>query len=78
MGGLARAWAQWASIRAGRVFLGLPAAPQAAGSGFVPTSDLVSQVLPVVRNSTKYGGIMLWSRFYDGLTGYSDAVKSQV
>jgi len=60
------------------VFLGLPAAPQAAGSGFVPTSDLVSQVLPVVRNSTKYGGIMLWSRFYDGLTGYSDAVKSQV
>jgi len=78
VGGLARAWAQWASIRAGRVFLGLPAAPQAAGSGFVPTSDLVSQVLPVVRNSTKYGGIMLWSRFYDGLTGYSDAVKSQV
>ncbi|XP_062226771.1 hevamine-A-like [Phragmites australis] len=78
VGGLARAWAQWTSIPAGRVFLGLPAAPQAAGSGFVTASDLVSQVLPVVKNSTKYGGIMLWSRFYDGLTGYSDAVKSQV
>ncbi|CAO1944331.1 unnamed protein product [Urochloa humidicola] len=78
VGGLARAWAQWTSIRAGQVFLGLPAAPQAAGSGFVPTSDLVAQVLPVVKNATKYGGIMLWSRFYDGLTGYSDAVKSQV
>ncbi|KAJ1286324.1 hypothetical protein BS78_03G344400 [Paspalum vaginatum] len=78
VGGLARAWAQWTSIKAGRVFLGLPAAPQAAGSGFVPAADLVAQVLPVVRNSTKYGGIMLWSRFYDGLTGYSDAVKSQV
>lgn len=78
VGSLARAWAQWTSIKAGRVFLGLPAAPQAAGSGFVPVADLVSQVLPVVRNSTKYGGIMLWSRFYDGLTGYSDAVKSQV
>ncbi|XP_066307504.1 acidic endochitinase-like [Miscanthus floridulus] len=78
VGSLASAWAQWTSIRAGRVFLGLPAAPQAAGSGFVPASDLVSQVLPVVKNSTKYGGIMLWSRYYDGLTGYSDAVKSQV
>ncbi|KAF8775247.1 hypothetical protein HU200_004650 [Digitaria exilis] len=78
VGGLASAWAKWTSIRAGRVFLGLPAAPQAAGSGFVTTSDLVSQVLPVVRNSTKYGGIMLWSRYYDGLTGYSKAVKSEV
>ena len=74
MGSLASAWAQWTSIRAGRVFLGLPA----AGSGFVPATDLVAQVLPVVKNSTKYGGIMLWSRYYDGLTGYSDAVKSQV
>lgn len=78
VGSLAKAWAQWTSIRAGRVFLGLPAAPQAAGSGFVPASDLVAQVLPVVKNSTKYGGIMLWSRYYDGLTGYSDAVKSYV
>nr|CAB3478919.1 unnamed protein product [Digitaria exilis] len=78
VGGLASAWAKWTSIRAGKVFLGLPAAPQAAGSGFVTTSDLVSQVLPVVRNSTKYGGIMLWSRYYDGLTGYSEAIKSEV
>ncbi|KAG8054670.1 hypothetical protein GUJ93_ZPchr0001g30480 [Zizania palustris] len=78
VGNLARAWKQWTSIPAGQVFLGLPAAPQAAGSGFVEASDLVSQVLPVVRKSSKYGGIMLWSRFYDGLTGYSDKVKSSV
>ncbi|KAL6616417.1 hypothetical protein ACP70R_038687 [Stipagrostis hirtigluma subsp. patula] len=78
VGGLSSAWQQWTSIAAKRVFLGLPAAPEAAGSGFVSTSDLVSKVLPVVKNSTKYGGIMLWSRFYDGRTGYSDAVKSQV
>lgn len=78
VGNLARAWKQWTAIPAGRVFLGLPAAPQAAGSGFVAASDLVSQVLPVVKKSTKYGGIMLWSRYYDGLTGYSDKVKSNV
>ncbi|KAL6840096.1 hypothetical protein ACP4OV_029906 [Aristida adscensionis] len=78
VGNLASAWKQWASIPAGRVFLGLPAAPQAAGSGFVPASNLTSEVLPVVKGSPKYGGIMLWSRFYDLRNGYSDAVKSQV
>uniref|UniRef100_J3L625 chitinase n=1 Tax=Oryza brachyantha TaxID=4533 RepID=J3L625_ORYBR len=78
VGNLASAWKQWTSIPARQVFLGLPAAPQAAGSGFVETSDLVSKVLPVVKSSPKYGGIMLWSRYYDGLTGYSDKVKSSV
>jgi chitinase len=38
----------------------------------------LEQVVPVVKNSTKNRGIMLWSRFYDGLTGYSDAVKTRV
>ncbi|KAM0917204.1 hypothetical protein ACQ4PT_009640 [Festuca glaucescens] len=75
---LASAWEQWTRIPAGQVFLGLPAAPEAAGSGFVETSDLVSKVLPVVKKSSKYGGIMLWSRFYDLETGYTDKVKPSV
>lgn len=78
VGNLARAWEKWAAIPARQVFLGLPAAPDAAGSGFVEAGDLVSQVLPVVKKSKKYGGIMLWSRFYDGQTGFSDKVKSSV
>ncbi|XP_044972982.1 acidic endochitinase-like [Hordeum vulgare subsp. vulgare] len=75
VGNLARAWEQWTAIPARQVFLGLPAALEAAGTGFVETTDLVSKVLPVVKKSKKYGGIMLWSRFYDGKTGYSDKVK---
>jgi chitinase len=75
---LASAWEQWTRIPAGQVFLGLPAAPEAAGSGFVETTDLVSKVLPVVKKSSKYGGIMLWSRFYDLQTGYTDKVKASV
>uniref|UniRef100_A0ACD5X7C1 Uncharacterized protein n=1 Tax=Avena sativa TaxID=4498 RepID=A0ACD5X7C1_AVESA len=78
VGNLATAWEQWTRIPAGQIFLGLPAAPEAAGSGFVEASDLVSQVLPVVKKSSKYGGIMLWSRFYDLQTGYTDKVKSSV
>ncbi|XP_008813710.3 acidic endochitinase-like [Phoenix dactylifera] len=72
------AWKQWLTIPAKEIFLGLPAAPQAAGSGFIPASDLTTLVLPTIKNSKKYGGIMLWSKYYDDLTGYSSSVKNQV
>lgn len=58
--------------------LGLPAAPSAANNGFVPSDDLISDVLPVLKNSTEYGGAMLWSKYYDDLTGYSSKTKSHV
>ncbi|KAI5347139.1 hypothetical protein L3X38_015018 [Prunus dulcis] len=48
-------WKQWTSaIPAHKIFLGLPAAPQAAGS------------------------VMLWSKYYDDITGYSSSIKNQV
>ncbi|XP_057497932.1 hevamine-A-like [Actinidia eriantha] len=73
------AWKQWISdIPATKIFLGLPAAPAAAGSGFVPVSDLTSKVLPAIKGSAKYGGVMLWSKYYDDQTGYSASIKSQV
>ncbi|KAF3972474.1 hypothetical protein CMV_004023 [Castanea mollissima] len=73
------AWKQWTSdIRATKIFLGLPAAPAAAGSGFILVVDLTSQVLPAIKNSHKYGGVMLWSKYYDDQSGYSSAIKSHV
>ncbi|OUZ99424.1 Glycoside hydrolase [Macleaya cordata] len=73
------AWKQWtSSIPATKIFLGLPAAPQAAGSGFIPSSDLISTVIPAIKGSEKYGGVMLWSKYYDDLTGYSSSIKSHV
>jgi chitinase len=65
-------------VPAGKIFLGLPAAKDAAGTGFVPARELTSRVLPLIKGSPKYGGVMLWSKFYDDRTGYSDAIKSQV
>ncbi|KAG5626699.1 hypothetical protein H5410_011917 [Solanum commersonii] len=58
--------------------LGLPAAPDAAGSGFIPVDDLTSQVLPTIKGSAKYGGVMLWSKYYDDQTGYSSSIKTHV
>ncbi|PIN06881.1 Chitinase [Handroanthus impetiginosus] len=70
------AWKDWNSIPAGEIFLGLPASPEAAGIGFIPSGDLKSQVLPSIKGSAKYGGVMLWSKYYD--TGYSSAIKNDV
>ncbi|KDP44396.1 hypothetical protein JCGZ_20076 [Jatropha curcas] len=76
---LEEAWKQWvSSIPANKIFLGLPAAPDAAGSGFIPIEDLTSQILPAIKGSAKYGGVMLWSKYYDDETGYSKAIKSTV
>ncbi|KAB2598725.1 acidic endochitinase-like [Pyrus ussuriensis x Pyrus communis] len=70
-------WKQWASVPASEVFLGLPAAPEAAPSGgFIPADALKSQVLPTIKNSPKYGGVMLWSRQYDN--GYSASIMDNI
>ncbi|GJN09129.1 hypothetical protein PR202_ga27108 [Eleusine coracana subsp. coracana] len=79
MANLVKSWNQWTTaINAKYIFLGLPAAPDAAGSGFIPAASLDSQVLPVLKNSTKYGGVMLWSKYYDDQDGYSKAIKNFV
>ncbi|KAL7203289.1 hypothetical protein ACSBR2_016559 [Camellia fascicularis] len=79
VGNLEDAWKQWISdIPAKKILLGLPAAPDAAGSGFIPVSDLISKVLPAIKGSPKYGGVMLWSKYYDDQTGYSSSIKSHV
>ncbi|EOY12992.1 Hevamine-A precursor [Theobroma cacao] len=73
------AWKQWTTdVPATKIFLGLPASPEAAGSGFIPVSDLTSQVLPAIKDSAKYGGVMLWSKYYDDQSGYSSAIKNDV
>ncbi|XP_002511934.2 hevamine-A [Ricinus communis] len=72
-------WKQWTSdIPATKIFLGLPASPEAAGSGFIPVADLTSNVLPAIKGSEQYGGVMLWSKYFDDQSGYSSSIKSDV
>ncbi|XP_057951102.1 acidic endochitinase-like [Malania oleifera] len=77
---LKNAWNQWSSSMKGQIFLGIPAALEATGAagGFIPTEVLTSEILPMIKGSPNYGGVMLWSRFYDGKTGYSDSIKNSV
>jgi chitinase len=72
-------WKQWTeSLTTGKVFLGLPASPAAAGSGYVPADLLCEIILPVVRMSRNYGGVMLWTTYYDKQIGYSNYIKSSL
>lgn len=76
---LLSSWNRWTtSIKAGRIFLGLPAAPAAAGSGYIPPNVLTSQILPVIKKSPKYGGVMLWSKYFDDKNGYSSTIFQSV
>ncbi|GJM93665.1 hypothetical protein PR202_ga10247 [Eleusine coracana subsp. coracana] len=76
---LVNAWRTWtSSVSAGSFYLGLPAATDAAGSGFIPASDLTGKVIPDISSIGNYGGIMLWSRFYDARDNYSGQVKAGV
>ncbi|KAB5524198.1 hypothetical protein DKX38_021947 [Salix brachista] len=77
-GNLLNAWNRWITVASDQIFLGLPAAPGAASGGFIPADDLNTKVLPFIKTSPKYGGVMLWSRYYDQLYGYSDAIKGNV
>ncbi|KAJ8747036.1 hypothetical protein K2173_003411 [Erythroxylum novogranatense] len=69
-------WNQWTTTKAGKVYVGLPASPSAAGSGYVRPDVVNSQILPFVKRSPKYGGVMVWSRQYD--KGFSAAIKPNV
>ncbi|XP_019190812.1 PREDICTED: acidic endochitinase-like [Ipomoea nil] len=67
----------WSNIPAQKVLMGLPASHDAAYlGGFIPADVLTFQVLPAIKGSTKYGGVMLWFKFYDN--GYSSSIKSAV
>uniref|UniRef100_A0A0E0GZC3 chitinase n=1 Tax=Oryza nivara TaxID=4536 RepID=A0A0E0GZC3_ORYNI len=75
----AAAWRKWASsLPRSSVYLGLPAAPGAANSGYVPPAALAGEALPIVQRSRNYGGVMLWSRYWDRRTGYSKKIKRAV
>ncbi|MQM17185.1 hypothetical protein Taro_050152 [Colocasia esculenta] len=78
MGKLWEAWNQWANISAGQVFLGLLAGDVAAIGGYIPPAVLVSQVLPVVKASPKYGGVLLWSKQFFDIGHYNDAIRGSV
>ncbi|XP_039115610.1 acidic endochitinase-like [Dioscorea cayenensis subsp. rotundata] len=76
---LINSWNTWTSnVQATSFFVGLPASTDAAGSGYMTSDQLINEVLPSIKSSDKYGGVMLWNRYYDLSSGYSSAIKGSV
>ncbi|CDP17852.1 unnamed protein product [Coffea canephora] len=68
-------WASYPGVN--KLFLGLPASPEAAPSGgYIPPQVLIREILPYVRGYPNYGGVMLWNAFYD--ENYSQAIRPYV
>ncbi|XP_047325951.1 hevamine-A-like [Impatiens glandulifera] len=79
IGEFMNSWETWTTmIPAGKIYLGLPASPQVAESGFIPADVLKSEILPVVTKSARFGGVMVWSKFWDDKTGYTDQINTSV
>ncbi|KAL3701014.1 hypothetical protein R1sor_019036 [Riccia sorocarpa] len=74
--GLVAAWNQWTgSLTSSKVFLGLPASNDTGSSGYVDPSTLINDILPQIKNSPNYGGVMLWNVFADVQTNYSSQIR---
>ncbi|OMO97053.1 hypothetical protein COLO4_14904 [Corchorus olitorius] len=74
---LLNSWNRWtSSFKGAKIFLGLPATKEAASTktGYIPSMDLISKILPVIKKSPNYGGVMLWNRYFDKISGYSTTI----
>ncbi|KAL3686099.1 hypothetical protein R1sor_004121 [Riccia sorocarpa] len=62
-----------------KVFLGLPASPNAAANGYIDHNILVRDVLPHIKSASNYGGVMLWNVFEDQQnSNYSARIRAYV
>ncbi|KAL2654218.1 hypothetical protein R1flu_022346 [Riccia fluitans] len=76
---LVSTWKKWTrSLPHAKVFLGLPAAPGAAGNGYVAPKTLTKRILPKIKTASNYGGVMLWSVYWDRKNNYSAKIKGSV
>lgn len=75
---LIHSWNQWSDLPISKLYLGLPASPDATGraGGYIPANELLHKILPRIEDTPKYGGVMLWSRYYDVESRYSDKIIS--
>ncbi|XP_062198376.1 xylanase inhibitor protein 1-like [Phragmites australis] len=70
-------WNKWtAAYPFTKIYVGLPASPQAAKSGYTDPNTLRNVVLPVAQKASNYGGVMLWDRYYDKRSNYSGNIKN--
>ncbi|RCV39703.1 hypothetical protein SETIT_8G244400v2 [Setaria italica] len=72
-------WAKWAAAYPfTKIYVGVPASPQAAETGYKDPAALRRAVVPVAQKASNYGGVMIWDRYFDKRSNYSGSIKSWV
>ncbi|RCV39705.1 LOW QUALITY PROTEIN: hypothetical protein SETIT_8G244600v2 [Setaria italica] len=65
-GDAVRSWLGWTErFQEAKVYVGLPAAPDAASDGWVEPKAVAMEMMPLVRRPTTAAYVMLWNRYYD-------------
>ncbi|KAL5721537.1 chitinase [Ranunculus cassubicifolius] len=77
-GDLKNSWTKWQSIPNAQIYMGLPASSSAASNGYISKAWLKQGILPFIKQSNKYGGIMLWDKKADDQNGYSADIVGSV
>ncbi|RDX99154.1 hypothetical protein CR513_17834, partial [Mucuna pruriens] len=73
-------WDKWVNLVPSNnsLFVGVPAGESAAWLGYIPPDVLNSQVLPYVKQTSNYEGVMLWDRYRDVQYNYSGQILPNV
>ncbi|GLJ21000.1 hypothetical protein SUGI_0383830 [Cryptomeria japonica] len=76
-------WNKWTTvnvitIQTQGLFGGFSTSLRAYANGYITAAILVSEVLPEIKTSSKYGGVMLWNNYYDRIANYSSIIKESL
>ncbi|CAO2170468.1 unnamed protein product [Urochloa humidicola] len=72
-------WGKWtAAYPFTKIYVGVPASPAAAETGYTDPAALRRAVLPVAQKANNYGGVMIWDRYFDKRSNYSASIKNWV
>ncbi|GJM87914.1 hypothetical protein PR202_ga03920 [Eleusine coracana subsp. coracana] len=71
------AWSLWRfRFPATRLHVALPASDEFRG--WIDAETLRESVLPSLQDEPRYGGVVLWNRYHDKITGYGHAIRDVV
>jgi chitinase len=66
-------WKKWtAAYPSASIYIGLPASKSKVG--YMRPTDLHYEFLPMAQKAANYGGVMVWDRYDDKQTGYSNDI----
>jgi len=76
---LLKAWGRWtAGVPNSKIFLAIVVASDEEIAGYIPPQDLISKVLPTIKQSSNYGGVAIWDRYFDLSNNYTAQIKDSV